>query len=111
MRTGSPDRARSPARVLRSLSPMRGELQSAIDVDPEAVRMALRDFVNQLANSERERVSFQFGSNILVSVYCFVNFKMNKYSKKLKNNVNFSLQRFLVYTFHRHEKGFKHHCC
>jgi hypothetical protein len=30
---------------------------SASDVDPEAVRMALRDFVNQLANAERERVS------------------------------------------------------
>jgi len=76
MRTGSPDRARSPARVLRSLSPMRGELQSAIDVDPEAVRMALRDFVNQLANSERERVSFKLGPIILVSVFFFVNYKM-----------------------------------
>ena len=27
------------------------------DVDPEAVRGALRDFMTQLANAERERVS------------------------------------------------------
>ena len=58
-RTGSPDRTASPVRVLRALSPMRGgDVQpSAVDVDPEAVRMALRDFVNQLAGAERERVS------------------------------------------------------
>lgn len=33
---------------------------AAIDVDPEAVRMALRDFVQQLANAERERVSIVY---------------------------------------------------
>lgn len=31
---------------------------AAVDVDPEAVRMALRDFVQQLANAERERVGW-----------------------------------------------------
>lgn len=38
------------------MSPGREGQIAAIDVDPEAVRMALRDFVNQLANAERERV-------------------------------------------------------
>ena len=55
-RTGSPERTASPSRILRSMSPSRDVQVSAIDVDPEAVRMALRDFVNQLANAERERV-------------------------------------------------------
>ncbi|XP_076086637.1 uncharacterized protein LOC143057256 isoform X1 [Mytilus galloprovincialis] len=54
-RTGSPDRAGSPIRVSsRGVSPSRFEM-AAVDVDPEAVRMALRDFVQQLANAERER--------------------------------------------------------
>lgn len=43
----------------RGASPIRfdrtGEI-NALDVDPEAVRMALRDFVQQLAGAERERV-------------------------------------------------------
>lgn len=43
----------------RGASPIRfdrtGEV-NALDVDPEAVRMALRDFVQQLAGAERERV-------------------------------------------------------
>jgi hypothetical protein len=53
-RTGSPDRTRSPSR--RALSPGRDHVQAA-DVDPELVRASLRDFVQQLASSERERVS------------------------------------------------------
>ena len=52
-RTGSPDRSRSP---YRAMSPSRMEVAIA-DIDPEAVRCALRDFVQQLAGSERERVS------------------------------------------------------
>ena len=36
------------------MSPGRME---GLDVDPEAVRAALRDFMSQLANAERERVS------------------------------------------------------
>lgn len=59
-RTGSPERTASPARVLRAMSPTREVQISASDVDPEAVRMALRDFVNQLANAERERVITQY---------------------------------------------------
>ena len=41
------------------MSPGRGyDMQiSAVDVDPEAVRMALRNFMTQLASAERERVS------------------------------------------------------
>lgn len=59
-RTGSPERSGSPHRMSRGASPIRfdrtGEI-NALDVDPEAVRMALRDFVQQLAGAERERVS------------------------------------------------------
>lgn len=51
-RTGSPLRNRSPYRS-RSMSPGRVE---CADIDPEAVRVALRDFVSQLASAERERV-------------------------------------------------------
>lgn len=59
-RTGSPERAGSPIRVSsRGVSPARFEM-AAVDVDPEAVRMALRDFVQQLANAERERVSILY---------------------------------------------------
>ena len=55
-RTGSPERAGSPMR--RTLSPSRAIDQvAAADVDPEIVRASLRDFVQQLAASERERVS------------------------------------------------------
>lgn len=43
-------------RLSRGASPSRLDTMSALDVDPEAVRMALRDFVTQLANAERERV-------------------------------------------------------
>ena len=56
-RTGSPDRSRSPFRD-RSLSPSRMDPSISIaEIDPEAVRCALRDFVQHLANAERERVS------------------------------------------------------
>lgn len=63
-RTGSPERSGSPVRTSsRGVSPVRfervGEV-NALDVDPEAVRMALRDFVQQLAGAERERVSKRF---------------------------------------------------
>lgn len=54
-RVGSPSRAGSP---LRHRTPSPGRMES-IDVDPEAVRMALRDFMNQLANAERERVGIR----------------------------------------------------
>lgn len=59
-RTGSPDRSRSP---YRSMSPNRMMEQtfSAVDVDPEMVRASLRDFVQQLASAERERVRVQVG--------------------------------------------------
>ena len=53
-RTGSPDRSRSP---MRSLSPSREVQIQASEVDPELVRASLRDFVQQLAGAERERVS------------------------------------------------------
>ena len=64
-RTGSPERSGSPVRASsRGVSPVRfdrnGDINS-LDVDPEAVRMALRDFVQQLAGAERERV----GLNLL----------------------------------------------
>ena len=53
-RTGSPSRSLSP---YRSMSPSRIDGQvSAAEVDPEMVRASLRDFVQQLATSERERV-------------------------------------------------------
>jgi len=51
-RTGSPERTHSSRS--RSVSPLRF---SVADVDPEAVRAALRDFVQQLMSAERERVS------------------------------------------------------
>ena len=50
-RAGSPHRSLSPAR--RSVSP--GQMEG-LDVDPEAVRAALRDFMTQLSCTERERV-------------------------------------------------------
>ncbi|XP_021361091.1 rootletin-like [Mizuhopecten yessoensis] len=60
-RTGSPERMGSPTRLgPRGASPRRLEYSrevAPLDVDPEAVRMALRDFVQQLAGAERERVS------------------------------------------------------
>ena len=40
------------------MSPSRMDAQiAAADVDPEMVRASLRDFVQQLAGAERERVS------------------------------------------------------
>ena len=56
-RTGSPDRSLSPARFRsRSMSPSRFDQSVSIaDIDPEAVRLALRDFVQQLAGAERDR--------------------------------------------------------
>ena len=65
-RTGSPDRTASPSRLMRAVSPTRDLQLPAVDVDPEAVRMALRDFVNQLANAERERVCID---NIMI-LFC-----------------------------------------
>lgn len=60
-RTGSPDRTRSrstsPNR--RPVSPSRAALEestsAAADLDPEAVRIALREYVTLMANTERER--------------------------------------------------------
>jgi hypothetical protein len=49
-------RSRSPA-VGRNLSPSREVTISAADVDPEAIRNSLRDWVQHLASVERERVS------------------------------------------------------
>ena len=40
---------------MRSFSPSRGGEVNVADIDPEAVRVALRDFVQQLAGAERER--------------------------------------------------------
>lgn len=60
-RTGSPDRtrSRSVSPLRRNLSPSRAALdesvQSAAEVDPEAVRLALRDYVTLMASTERER--------------------------------------------------------
>lgn len=61
-RTGSPERSLS-----RSGSPSRHDtsMVQAADVDPEAVRLALRDFVNQLATAERERVGVHFPAMIV----------------------------------------------
>ena len=54
---GTPrSRSRSPTHA-RSLSPSRMEQTvSVADIDPEAVRSALRDFVQNMASAERERV-------------------------------------------------------
>jgi len=54
-RTGSPERSSSPMAIGRSRSPSPIRM-SATDVEPEAVKAALRDFVQQLINAERERV-------------------------------------------------------
>lgn len=56
-RTGSPERSSSPVVLARSrsCSPVR---ITATDVDPDAVKVALRDFVQQLISAERERVSW-----------------------------------------------------
>lgn len=60
-RTGSPDRtrSRSTSPVRRTLSPSRAALDesasTAADLDPEAVRIALREYVTLMANTERER--------------------------------------------------------
>ena len=60
-RTGSPDRtrSRSTSPIRRTLSPSRAALDesasSAADLDPEAVRIALREYVTLMANTERER--------------------------------------------------------
>lgn len=60
-RTGSPDRtrSRSTSPMRRTLSPSRAALDesahSAADLDPEAVRIALREHVTLMANTERER--------------------------------------------------------
>ncbi len=54
---GTPrDRSRSPG---RALSPSRAADTSVAvaDIDPEAVRTALREFVQTMAGAERERVS------------------------------------------------------
>ncbi len=59
-------RSVSPTQAKRTLSPSRaaGGEMSVADIDPEAVRSALRDFVQQLASSERERVSTSY--NVLI---------------------------------------------
>lgn len=51
------------------MSPGRME---GLDVDPEAVRAALRDFMSQLANAERERVSFLWSGETLIweALFC-----------------------------------------
>ena len=60
-RTGSPDRtrSRSASPLRRNLSPSRAALDesaaTAAEVDPEAVRLALRDHVTLMATAERER--------------------------------------------------------
>ena len=60
-RTGSPDRtrSRSTSPLRRNLSPSRAALDesasAAAEVDPEAVRLALRDYVTVMAATERER--------------------------------------------------------
>ena len=57
-RTGSPDmhdRSGSPLPT-RSTSPTRME-QLVADIDPETVRIALKDFSMQLKDTEKERVS------------------------------------------------------
>lgn len=60
-RTGSPDRtrSRSTSPLRRSHSPSRAALDesasSAADLDPEAVRVALREYVTLMANTEREK--------------------------------------------------------
>ena len=62
-RTGSPDRSPSHSPV-RALSPVRTTDQSfsVADIDPEAVRTALRDYVQQFVATERERVRCYFSS-------------------------------------------------
>lgn len=60
-RTGSPDRlrSRSSSPLRRNASPSRSALDesaaSAAEVDPEAVRLALRDYVTLMATTERDR--------------------------------------------------------
>lgn len=55
------------------MSPGRME---GLDVDPEAVRAALRDFMSQLANAERERVSVCGQGRLLSGKLFFVVQKM-----------------------------------
>ncbi len=57
---GTPrSRSRSPTHAARGASPTRGADApvSVTDIDPEAVRAALREFVQNLATAERDRVS------------------------------------------------------
>merc|ERR1712015_95091 len=51
--TGSPDRSMSPS-FARSSSPTRTE-QLVQDIDPEVVRAALRDFLQELKDTQREK--------------------------------------------------------
>merc|ERR1719322_2369118 len=55
--TGSPDRNRSMSpSFIRSSSPTRSE-QLVQDIDPEVVRAALRDFLQELKDTQRERMT------------------------------------------------------
>ena len=70
---------------------------SVADIDPEAVRGALRDFVSQLASSERERVSVKlltllitFLSSLHKNKNCFI-----QSVRKLVNLMNRVFQTFL----------------
>ncbi|KAF7243276.1 Rootletin, partial [Varanus komodoensis] len=53
-RTESPERSRSHS-PLRQPSPLRGE-QATTEIDPEVVRDTLRDFLQELRDTQRERV-------------------------------------------------------
>ncbi len=77
-------RSVSPTQVKRTMSPTRatGGEMSVADIDPEAVRGALRDFVSQLASSERERVSVK----LLTLPVTFLS-SLHKKNKKLSYTI------------------------
>lgn len=57
-RTGSPERSRSRS-PFHQTSPLRSE-QTTSEIDPEVVRDALKDFLQELRDTQRERVSKGF---------------------------------------------------
>ena len=70
----------SPARSRNDLSQ---QSFSVADIDPEAVRAGLRDFVQTLANAERERVSAKGTRDIHIEQTSMHNLRQIDLSKML----------------------------
>ena len=96
------DRARSRSRSpFRSLSPSRMDGSVSVqDIDPEAVRAALRDFVQQLASAERERVSLANSELLYAGVFLCL---LHSYNSVLRTYV----RHYIGFNIHQwHETGY-----